>query len=53
MTLLEGICVSGMVKMNVHAAGAGCCGCLNVCGTDVEPALELHESVCCCSWYCR
>ena len=29
------------------AAGAGGCGCLKVCGTHVEVALELLESVGC------
>ena len=27
MTWLDGICVSGMVKINWLAAQAGCCGC--------------------------
>ena len=47
MTWLEGICVSGMVKMYSLAVGASCCGCLNVCGRNVEVALELRESICC------
>ena len=44
MTWLAGIPVSGMVKMYSIAASAGCC--LIVCGTNVEDALELCESIC-------
>ena len=34
-----------MVKMYSLVAGAGCCGCSNVCGTNVEVALEHLECV--------
>ena len=41
MTWLAGIPVSGMVKMYSLAASAGCCGCLIVCGTNVEMHLSF------------
>ena len=37
-----------MFKMYSIVADAGWCVCSNVCGTNVEIALELHESVCFC-----
>ena len=40
MTWLEGICVSGTVKMYFLAAGADCCGC----EMSVAQKLKFHLS---------